>query len=120
MRELTPQQQEEAELQQIRQRPGPYQPKHIGTSIRKIMARTGLGQTQAALEMSQAWERVAGPRMAATTRPGNFSRGVLQIIVDNSSAMQEFQLSQRQLLSALQREMPNANIQSIKARLGGR
>lgn len=118
VRELSDQEREEAELQQIRQQSSPYQAKHIGRSIRQIMARTGLGQTQSAMEVAQAWAQAAGPQLASVSRPGTLSRGALVVYVKDSSAMQELQLCQRQMLAELQRVLPQAGIRSIRCRLG--
>jgi len=118
MRELSREEQEQAELQQIRQQASPFQAKHIGKSIRQIMARTGLGQTQSATEMAQAWAQIAGQPLAAFSRPGNISRGVLLVFVKDSSAMQELNLRQNRLLAELQNAMPHAGIKAIRYRLG--
>jgi hypothetical protein len=117
MREIDPEQREEFELQQIKQRPSPYRADHIGKSIRKLMARSGIGQTQAANEIESAWKTVAGKQLAAASRPGNLNRGTLQILMHDSSAMQEFHLCKRQLLGELQRLLPHANIKDLRGRL---
>lgn len=118
MRELTPEQQEEEELAQIKQRPSPYRAKHIGKSIQSILARKGLGQTQSAFDLSQAWESAAGAKLAAVTRPGNLSRGVLQVFVKDSSALQELHLCRRQILTELKDALPHAEITDIRGRVG--
>lgn len=118
MRELTDEQKEQAELQQIQQRPSPFQAKHIGKSIRQILARRGLNQTQAALEISQVWEKIAGPQLSAVSRPGNIVRGVLEVFTKDSSAKQELHICRKQLLVGLQRELPQAGITGIRSRTG--
>jgi predicted nucleic acid-binding Zn ribbon protein len=117
MREIDPKQREEFELQQIRQRPSPYRAEHIGKSIRRLMTRSGIGQTQAAAEIESAWQSVASKQLASVSRPGNLNRGTLQILMQDSSAMQEFQMCKRQLLVELQRMLPHANIKDLKGRL---
>lgn len=119
MRELTPEQQEQYELQQIKQRTGRYQAKPIGRAIRQVMARSGLGQTQAAEELLKAWKMAAGPTLGAVSRPGNITRGVLQIFVQDSSALQELHLSRKTLVILLQQSMPQLNIKDIRGRVGG-
>lgn len=113
----TPADQEQYDLQQIKQRPSPFQAKHIGKSIRQVMARSGLGQTQAASELQAAWNKIAG-RLAEVSRPGNINRGVLQIFVRDSSALQELHLQRRQLLGDLQLLLPHVTISDLKGRVG--
>lgn len=105
-------------LQQIQQRPSPFQPRHIGKSIRLILARSGLNQTQSALEISQAWQRIAGPQLAAVCRTGNISRGILEVFTKDSSAKQELHFRRKQLLMGLQSELPQASIKGIRCRNG--
>lgn len=118
MRELTPEQQEQFELQQIKQRPSPYYAKPIGRAIKQVMVRSGLGQTQAAEQLLTAWAAAAGPTLSSMTRPGNVSRGVLQVFVRDSSALQELHLCRKQILAALTQSMPQLNIKDIKGRVG--
>ncbi len=117
MRELTPEEQEMQELLQIKQRPSPYQAKPIGKAIRQVMARSGIGQTQAAEELHAAWNSIAGS-LANVSRPGNVSRGVLQIFVQDSSALQELHLQRRQLLTALKDALPQLNIKDLRGKVG--
>lgn len=119
MQELTPEQQEQYDLQQIKQRPSRYQAKPIGNIIRQSMARNGLSQTQAAQQLLEAWQQIAGQALASTSRPGNISRGVLQIHVRDSSVLQELHLSRKQLLQALQKAMPQLNLKDIRGRVSG-
>jgi predicted nucleic acid-binding Zn ribbon protein len=117
LREIDPEQREQFELQQIKQRPSPYMASPIGKLIRKRMARSGLGQTQAALELAEVWRSIAGPQLSGVTQPGNLQRGVLQILTRDSSALQELHLCRRQLLADLQQALPQANIKDIRGRL---
>lgn len=117
MREASPEEQEQFELQQIKQRSSPYQAKPIAKAIRQVMARSGLGQTQAAQELLTAWNTVAD-KLANVSRPGNITRGVLQVFVQDSSSLQELHLQRRQLLADLQRQLPQLNIKDLKGRIG--
>jgi predicted nucleic acid-binding Zn ribbon protein len=118
MRDLTPEEQEQFELQQIKQRSSRYQAKPIGSAIRQVIARSGLGQTQAADELLAAWKSVAGPALGSVSRPGNISRGVLQVFVRDSSALQELHMSRKQLLAALKQAMPQLTVKDIRGKVG--
>lgn len=118
MRHSTPEEQERYELGQIKQRHSPFLAKPIGKAIRTVMARSGLGQTQAAQELQSAWEKAAGPSLSQASRPGKISRGVLQVFVRDSSALQELHLQRRQVLVQLQQLMPQLAVRDIKGRIG--
>lgn len=116
MRDPTPEEQEQYELSQIKQRPSRLQAKPIAGAIRQMMIRRGLGQTQAAQELHDAWNKIAGP-LASVSRPGNVARGVLQIFVQDSSALQELHLQRKMLLEQLRQAMPQLQIKDIKGRV---
>ena len=68
--------------------------------------------------MNRQWAIAAGPALAAVSRPGNLSRGILQVFVRDSSSLQELHLMRRQILQAMQASMPQANIKDIRGRIG--
>ena len=105
-------------LSQIRQRRSRLNARPIGSMIRTLMARSGYGQTQAVEELAEQWCAAAGPTLAATTRPGNISRGVLQVWVADSSSLQELHMCKKQVLAALKSSLPQAGIVDIRARVG--
>ena len=117
---MTPsEEQEDAwHLSQIRQRRSRLNAKPIGSVIRTLMARKGYGQTQAADELQARWQEAAGQVLGSHSRAGNVSRGVLQVFVADSSALQELHLCKKQVLAALQAAMPHANIRDFRARVG--
>jgi len=106
-------------LGQIRQYGSRLNAKPIGSVIRQLMARSGYGQTQAAEALLESWRQAAGPALAKSTRPGNISRGVLQIFVADSSSLQELHLCKKQLVAAMNSAMPQAGITDIRARVAG-
>ncbi|MBX3420342.1 MAG: DUF721 domain-containing protein [Pirellulaceae bacterium] len=114
---MTPEQRELWDLQQIKQRPSRVRAKHIGHSMRNLMARHGLAQTQAANELAVAWQSAVGPQLSALTRPCTIQRGVLQVLVRDSSALQELQLCRKQVLAALQQALPQANIRDLRGKI---
>lgn len=117
MREPSPEEQEKYDLQQIKQRPSRYQAKPIAGAIRQMMVRRGLGQTQAAQELLSVWVSIAGP-LASVSRPANIARGILQVFVQDSSALQELHLQRRVLIEQLSQAMPQLKIRDIKGRVG--
>jgi predicted nucleic acid-binding Zn ribbon protein len=116
---MTPEEQEEIwNLSQIRQYRSRLNAKPIGSMIRTLMARNGYGQTQATEDMNQNWQVAVGPTLAAVSRPGAISRGVLQVFVSDSSALQELHMCKKQILEQLKASMPQAGIRDLRGRVG--
>jgi predicted nucleic acid-binding Zn ribbon protein len=111
-------QQEAWNLSQIRQRPSNLNAKPIGSLVRTLMARRGYGQTQASEELERQWKLAAGQTLGAYSRPAAISKGVLNIVVDSSSALQELHFSKKQILKQLNAAMPQANIRDIRGKIG--
>ncbi len=118
MPDPTPEQQEAWDLSQIKQRHSRLNAKPIGSVIRNLMARRGYGQTQAIDELLHHWRQAVGPTLANSTRPGNVSRGVLQVWVADSPSLQELSMCKRQVLQALQTAMPQAGFVDLRPKIG--
>ncbi len=114
----SPEDEEAWNLSQIRQQRSRLHAKPIGSMIRSLMARRGYGQTQAVDELQSRWREAAGEVLGSCSRAGNVSRGVLQVFVADSSALQELHLCKKQILAALQSSLPQANIRDFRARVG--
>ncbi len=81
------------------------------------MARRGYGRLISAENYDQAWQQAAGV-LAHASRPGLLQRGVLQIIVNNSTAVQELTFQKRQLLRSLGEQLPDQKIRDLKFVVG--
>lgn len=115
--ELT-EEQERAMLSNIRTRPSRLNAKPIGSVMRRLMSQRGYGQTAAVEALHQHWQQAVGETLGGLTRPGNISRGVLQVFAANSTAIQELAFVKRQVLRALNQQAPQLKIRDIKARIG--
>ncbi len=109
--------QEDWDLAQIRQRPSRYDVKKVGASVRRLMTRSGYGQTQAAEDLQRIWAEAVGEQLAARSRPGTIARGSLRIHVADSPTMQEIYFLKRQLISKLQAQMPSVKLTDIRTRV---
>jgi len=67
----------------------PKTPETIGNILSELMARRGFGRIQSSEVLETAWRQAAGPLAAQYTRVGAIRRGVLEIIVANSTLVQE-------------------------------
>ncbi len=117
MAEPTPEQREAWDLAQIHQRRSRLVAKPIGTVMRRVLASSGYGETQAAAQLQAAWEQAVGAELAQLSRPGNVSRGSLQVHVANSAMMQEVHFRKKQILAALQKQAGTLKITDLKIRV---
>ncbi len=118
MQEPTQEEREAWDLASIRQRRSRFVAKPIGNVVRRLLASSGYGDTQAAAQLQHAWNEAVGPTLAKLSRPGNVSRGALQIQVANSAAMQEIHFCRKQILASLRANPSTANISDFKIRIG--
>lgn len=109
---------EQWNLSQIRPRPSRLNAKPIGSVVRRLMAQSGYGQTQANEQLASHWKHAVGETLASLTRPGKISRGILLVHAADSATMQELVFQKRQIVSALQRAMPESKLTDIRARIG--
>ncbi len=100
-----------------RQSPEGRGPKKIGDIVAGLLARKGYARVQSANATEDAWKEAAG-KLAAHSRPGNVNRGVLEVIVRNSSALQELTFQKKKLLTRLQEQLPDAKITDLRFRVG--
>ena len=93
-------------------------PKHIGDILPELVARRGYARVQAAATYDEAWQEAAGPLAAQYTRVGPLRRGTLEIIVANSTLVQELGFQKESLLKALAELLPNEGVRQLRFRVG--
>jgi predicted nucleic acid-binding Zn ribbon protein len=111
-------QQEQWDLAQIRQRRSRLHAKPIGTVMRRLMASSGYGETQAALQISEVWREAVGSSLADVSRPGTVSRGVLLVYAANSAVMQELHFRKADVIRAIQSRLSTSAIRDLRIRVG--
>ncbi len=116
--EPTEEEMEAWNLAQIKQRGSNLHAKPIGSVMRKLMAQRGYAAIQATNELHENWKEIVGEVLASLTCPGNVSRGVLQVIVSDSGAMQELSFRKKQILAALKVKLPEAKVEDLRFRVG--
>lgn len=82
------------------------------------MAQRGYGQQQQACVLEETWITVAGKLFAARSRAVHLRRGVLEVIVRDSSTLQELTFQKSCILRALTKEMSSERIGDLKFRIG--
>jgi predicted nucleic acid-binding Zn ribbon protein len=93
-------------------------PQTIGNVLSELMARRGYGRVQSAAACEEAWREAAGPLVAKYTRPGAVRCGTLEIIVANSTLVQELGFQKHTLLQALTNLLPDEGIKNLRFRVG--
>lgn len=94
-------------------------PQAIGNVLSELMARRGYGRVQSANALETAWREAAGSLAAKYTRPGQLRGGTLDVIVANSTLMQELGFQKSALLARLTDLLPDEGIKNIRFRVGG-
>ncbi len=92
-------------------------PRHIGDVISQLSARRGYGRVQAAGACVEAWRQAAGEQLAARTRATTVRRGVLEVLVGNSTLAQELGFQKKDLLRRLAELIPEENIRDLRFRV---
>jgi len=93
-------------------------PQHIGNILSELMARRGYARVQSGEEYAVAWREAAGELIAAHSRVGSLRRGTIEVIVANSTLMQELGFQKPVLIKALAELLPNEGIKNIRFRVG--
>jgi len=93
-------------------------PKTMGDALSQLLARRGYAQIQTAAGCEAAWRAAVGEKLAAHTRPGNVKRGVLEVLVRNSSVLQELAFVKAKAIKHLKQSLPEQQIRDVRFRVG--
>ena len=93
-------------------------PEAIGNILSELMARRGFARIQSTEALETAWRQAAGPLAAQYTRVGNMRRGTLEIVVANSTLVQELGYQKHDILASLQQLLPDEGIKCLRFRAG--
>jgi len=93
-------------------------PERIGDILAQLMARRGFAQVQTAAAWEMAWRQAAGEMIAKFTRVGQLKGGRLELIVANSTLVQELSFQKPNLLAAMMRALPDHPIKDLRFRIG--
>lgn len=96
----------------------PRKAKPMNSVVARILAETGVGQTQSQQQLRNAWSNAAGKVIASVTATGKLRRGVLEIIVESSAVMQQLTFKKSQLLVSINEQYKDAQIKDIRFKVG--
>ena len=93
-------------------------PQAIGNVLSELMSRRGYARVQSAATYEAAWREAAGPLAAKYTRVGQLRRGTLEVVVGNSTLVQELGFQKPALLERLAELLPDEGIKVLRFRVG--
>jgi hypothetical protein len=83
-----------------------------------LIARRGYARLQAATNCAEAWALAAGPQLVKFSRAGAIRRGVLEVLVANSTMLQEITYQKATIVKKLVELLPDEKIRDVKFRVG--
>ena len=92
-------------------------PQPISEVLSRLMARRGYANVQTDYQWLEVWKQAAG-KLAARTRPGKLTRGVLEIVIQDSATLQELTFQKKQLLATLSQLAPQFKVNDLRFKVG--
>ena len=89
-------------------------PQRINNILAELIAKRGFGRVQNAVSYEEAWRQAAGPLAAQYARLGAFKRGTLEVIVANSTLVQELTFQKAGLLEKLKELLPDQGVRGLR------
>lgn len=86
---------------------------NLAQALEGFLKESGLHTAMKHPELSEIWERMAGPEIAAHAQVIGFKSGRLEIGVDSSSLMTDIQFHKTAILKDLRREIKTPFISGI-------
>jgi hypothetical protein len=111
--DLTPEQQERLDLEQIKQGRSHLVPRPIGSIMRRLLNENGYAAIATRQALLDVWREILGESLASCARPGKVWRGKLLIEVSSSQALQEIHFRKDAILKALQAALPSYKIKGL-------
>lgn len=93
-------------------------PQKISNILADLMARRGFARVQSTEAYEEAWRDAAGPLAAKYTQVGALKRGTLEVVVANSTLVQELTFQKDAILHKLAAQLPDEKIRNLRFRVG--
>jgi predicted nucleic acid-binding Zn ribbon protein len=95
-------------------------PSSLGAALSQLFALKGYAATKGDARLTDAWNAVAGEKIAAMTKVQGIHRGVLQVAVASSAMLGELaSFHKLRLVEELKTRHPALKVQDVKFRLRG-
>jgi predicted nucleic acid-binding Zn ribbon protein len=91
-------------------------PRRLATPVQALTAELAPATTLARVQ--EMWERILGPAIAASARPGTERDGVLTVFCESAVWAQELDLMASELLAQLNAELGEGRLRRLRCRSG--
>ena len=92
-------------------------PKRIDGILSDLMTRRGYARVFSNNELLEAWAQAVPDRLGELTCPGKLSRGLLEVEVENSTALQELAFSKQKIINDLNQHLDGQRVRDIRFRV---
>lgn len=93
-------------------------PVPIGNIVADLLSKRGLGRPQATTELEVIWREVVGDAICSMTHCGKINRRQLNVIVTNSTVLQDLVFRKQEIVKAFNKKMESNLIRDIRFRVG--
>ncbi len=93
-------------------------PVPIGNIIADLLSKRGLGRPQAANDIEEIWREAVGDAISPMTYCGKISQQKLNVVVTNSTVMQELVFRKHEIVKAFNKKTGTNLIRDIRFRIG--
>ncbi len=93
-------------------------PARLGDILGELFARRGYARVQTAHLHALAWTEAAGQELARHSRAGAIKRGTLEVLIANSTLLQELTFRKHEILQKLEQLLPDQRIKNLRCRVG--
>ena len=93
------------------------QAKKASDLISHVLARSGVANQEGDNQLQAAWDSIVGITIANSSRVGGLRRGVLEIMVSNSSLLQQLSFKKHEIVQELQEQFPQNTIRDLRFRI---
>ena len=94
------------------------QPKKIRNVLAQLISKRGYGRVETNELLADQWRIAVGEAGAKFSHACRVRRGNLEVLVANSTVLQELTFQQQQILEKLQKQLPEAGIRALRFRSG--
>ena len=92
-------------------------PKKIDGILSDLRTRRGYARVFSNNELLAAWSQSVPARLGELTCPGKLSRGLLDVEVENSTALQELAFSKQKIINDLNQLLDGQRVRDIRFRV---
>ncbi len=92
-------------------------PKRIDGILSDLMTRRGYARIFSNNGLLEAWSQAVPTRLGELTCPGKMTRGLLDVEVENSTALQELAFSKQKIINDLNQLLDGQRVRDIRFRV---